>query len=96
VINIFLYFIGNNTYFFKHVIKQGYEIFLYYKEIYTQYSSSEKDHFTIKPYRSLEKETQWQIIIEGLENKITSVPQFLNKEDWRRGIKWFDGLEENL
>ena len=34
--------------FFKQVIKQGYEIFIYYKEINTPYSSSEKDHFTMK------------------------------------------------
>ena len=34
--------------FFKLVIKKGYEIFLYYKEIYTPYSSSETDHFTIR------------------------------------------------
>lgn len=34
--------------FFKLVIKKGYEIFIYYKEIYTPYSSSEKEHFTIR------------------------------------------------
>jgi hypothetical protein len=34
--------------FFKQVIQKGYEIFIYYKEIYTKYSSSEKDHFTIR------------------------------------------------
>ena len=34
--------------FFKEIIKKGYEIFIYYKEIYTPYSSSEKDHFTIR------------------------------------------------
>lgn len=34
--------------FFKLIIKKGYEIFLYYKEIYTPYSSSETDHFTIR------------------------------------------------
>lgn len=34
--------------FFKSVIKKGYELFIYYKEIYTPYSSSEKDHFTIR------------------------------------------------
>lgn len=34
--------------FFKLIIKQGYEIFIYYKEIYTPYSSSEKEHFTIR------------------------------------------------
>jgi hypothetical protein len=34
--------------FFKQIIKRGYEIFLYYKEIDIPYSSSEKDHYTIK------------------------------------------------
>jgi hypothetical protein len=34
--------------FFKQIIQKGYEIFIYYKEIYTNYSSSEKDHFTIR------------------------------------------------
>jgi hypothetical protein len=34
--------------FFKNIIQKGYEIFIYYKEIYTKYSSSEKDHFTIR------------------------------------------------
>lgn len=34
--------------FFKQVIKKGYEIFLYYKEIKAEYSSSEKDHFTMR------------------------------------------------
>jgi hypothetical protein len=34
--------------FFEQIIKQGYEIFIYYKEIGTPYSSSEKEHFTIK------------------------------------------------
>lgn len=34
--------------FFKLVIKRGYEIFIYYKEINTPYSSHEKDHFTIR------------------------------------------------
>jgi len=34
--------------FFELVIKQGYEIFVYYKEINAPYSSSEKDHSTIK------------------------------------------------
>jgi hypothetical protein len=34
--------------FFKQIIKRGYEIFLYYKEINIPYSSSEKDHYTIK------------------------------------------------
>jgi len=34
--------------FFKSVIQKGYEIFIYYKEIYTEYSSSEKAHFTIR------------------------------------------------
>ena len=34
--------------FFKQVIKRGYEIFLYYKEVNTPYSSSEKEHFTMR------------------------------------------------
>ena len=34
--------------FFELVIKQGYEIFIYYKERNTPYSPSEKDHSTIK------------------------------------------------
>jgi hypothetical protein len=34
--------------FFKLMIKKGYEIFLYYKEPNAPYSSSEKEHFTIK------------------------------------------------
>ena len=34
--------------FFELMIKQGYEIFIYYKEINTPYSPSEKDHSTIK------------------------------------------------
>lgn len=34
--------------FFEQIIKQGYEIFIYYKEFGTPYSSSEKDHYTIK------------------------------------------------
>jgi hypothetical protein len=34
--------------FFKLVIKNGFEIFIYYKEIGTPYSLSEKDHFTIR------------------------------------------------
>lgn len=34
--------------FFELIIKQGYEIFIYYKETNVPYSSSEKDHFTIK------------------------------------------------
>ena len=34
--------------FFKNVIKKGYEIFIYYKEIDYLYSSFEKDHYTIK------------------------------------------------
>ncbi len=34
--------------FFKNVIKKGYELFIYYKEILSPYSSSEKDHFTIR------------------------------------------------
>lgn len=34
--------------FFKQIIKYGYEIFLYYKETNTPYSSSEKDHYTIR------------------------------------------------
>ena len=34
--------------FFKLLIKRGYEIFIYYKEINAPYSSSEKDHFTIR------------------------------------------------
>lgn len=34
--------------FFELIIKQGYEIFIYYKELNTPYSSSEKDHSTIK------------------------------------------------
>lgn len=34
--------------FFELVIKQGYEIFIYYKEKNVPYSSSEKDHSTIK------------------------------------------------
>ncbi len=33
--------------FFKLMIKKGYEIFLYYKEQNTAYSSSEKEHFTM-------------------------------------------------
>lgn len=34
--------------FFKQIIKYGFEIFIYYKEINSPYSSSEKDHFTIR------------------------------------------------
>jgi hypothetical protein len=34
--------------FFKQILKKGYEIFIYYKEIYTPYSSVEKDHFTMR------------------------------------------------
>lgn len=34
--------------FFELVIKQGYEIFIYYKEINAPYSPSEKEHSTIK------------------------------------------------
>lgn len=34
--------------FFELVIKQGYEIFIYYKEMNAPYSPSEKDHSTIK------------------------------------------------
>jgi hypothetical protein len=34
--------------FFKQIIKRGYEIFIYYKEIDSPYSSSEKDHFTMR------------------------------------------------
>lgn len=34
--------------FFELVIKQGYEIFIYYKEINASYSPLEKDHSTIK------------------------------------------------
>jgi hypothetical protein len=34
--------------FFKQIIKRGYEIFLYYKELNSPYSSSEKDHYTIR------------------------------------------------
>lgn len=34
--------------FFKLIIQKGYEIFIYYKEIYTEYSPSEKAHFTIR------------------------------------------------
>lgn len=34
--------------FFKNIIQKGYEIFVYYKEIYTNYSLNEKDYFTIK------------------------------------------------
>ena len=34
--------------FFKLVIKKGYEIFVYYKEISAPYSSQEKDHFTTR------------------------------------------------
>jgi len=34
--------------FFKQMIKKGYVIFIYYKEIYTKYSPSEKEHFTIR------------------------------------------------
>ena len=34
--------------FFKLIVKKGYEIFIYYKEKYFQYSVSESDHFTIR------------------------------------------------
>lgn len=34
--------------FFKQVIKRGYEIFLYYKELKSNYSSSEKEHYTMR------------------------------------------------
>jgi len=34
--------------FFKQIIKRGYEIFLYYKELKAPYSSSEKDHYTMR------------------------------------------------
>lgn len=34
--------------FFKQIIKYGYEIFIYYKEIGTPYSSSEKEHYTMR------------------------------------------------
>ncbi len=34
--------------FFKQIIKKGYEIFLYYKELNAPYSSSEKDHYTMR------------------------------------------------
>ena len=34
--------------FFKVLIKRGYEIFIYYKEINTPYSASEAEHYTIR------------------------------------------------
>lgn len=34
--------------FFKLIIKRGYEIFIYYKEIGTPYSASEQEHYTIR------------------------------------------------
>ncbi len=34
--------------FYKLLIKRGYEIFIYYKEINTPYSSSEAEHFTMR------------------------------------------------
>jgi hypothetical protein len=57
----------------------------------------EKDHFSLQPYRNAGEPTDWQILIEGLKDNtrlIDSVPQFLEQNDWRRGISWFDGWEE--
>lgn len=34
--------------FFKLIIKKGYDIFIYYKEKNTKYSSAESDHYTIR------------------------------------------------
>lgn len=52
-----------------------------------------KDHANAQPYRSFEKPTDWQILIEGLKNNeslIDSIPVFMEENDWRRGWKWFD------
>jgi hypothetical protein len=84
--------------FFKHIIKQGYEIFLYYKEIYTQYSSSEKDHFTIK----LNSEnilqisnllSRYEIVLFNLtisENKYSEILKIFNM-DFDYEEKYIDG-----
>lgn len=55
----------------------------------------DEDHFSLQPYRSLLEPTDWQILIEALsedgnQRLITSVPCFLEANDWRRGISWFE------
>jgi hypothetical protein len=84
--------------FFKHVIKQGYEIFLYYKEIYTPYSSSEKDHFTIR----LNSEnilqissllSRYEIVLFNItvsENKYSEILKIFNM-DFDYEEKYIDG-----
>lgn len=56
-----------------------------------------QDQFNLDPYRSLAEPTDWQILVERLENKerlAKAIPQFLEETDWQRGICLFDGEED--
>lgn len=52
------------------------------------------DYFTLKPYRSLEKPTDWVVIIEGTEKDWMSRFLATTPEQggnwWERGIIWFE------
>lgn len=63
--------------FFKLVIKRGYEIFVYYKEIDAPYSHLEKDHFTTR----LNNENILQIsnLVNGYEIVLFNVAISTNK-----------------
>lgn len=76
--------------FFKQIIKKGYEIFIYYKEIKTPYSSAEKDHYTI----SLNSQNILQINLLLAKYEIVLFNIFIGRNKYKEILKQFNMSSE--